>query len=53
VFITIEVADAKEPKVDISDEGRLTLSTLGGAEGTTRYALDLELLHPVDSKARG
>ncbi len=51
LFITIEVADAKDPKVDISDAGVLTLNTLAGSEGA-RYALNLELLHPVDSKAR-
>lgn len=49
VFITVEVQDAKEPKVDITDEGVLTVSALSGE---TRYAVRLELLHPVDSKAR-
>ena len=51
LFITVEVTDSKEPAVNVTDEGVLTVSTTGGAEGA-RYEVKLELLHPVDSKAR-
>ena len=50
LFITVEVTDTKDPKVDISDEGVLTVAAKNG-EGVL-YQLRLELLHPVDSKAR-
>lgn len=51
LFITVEVTDSKEPAVNVTDEGVLTVSTTGGAEGA-RYEVKLELLHPVNSKAR-
>ena len=51
IFITVEVTDSKEPAVNITDEGVLTVSTTGGAEGA-RYEVKLELLHTVNSKAR-
>ena len=51
IFLTVEVADSKEPKVDITDEGVVSVSATGGGEGV-HYQLKLELLHPVNAKAR-
>jgi len=51
IYITVEVTDSKEPVVDITDEGVLTVKAVGGAEGV-RYELKLELAHPVNAKAR-
>ena len=52
LFLTVEIADAQEPKVDVLDEGVVTVAARGGADGATRYELRLELLHPVLAKAR-
>jgi hypothetical protein len=51
IFLTVEISDSKEPKVDITDDGCVSVSATGGSEGV-QYALKLELLHPVNSKAR-
>lgn len=51
IFLTVEVSDSKEPKVDITDDGVVSVSATGGSEGV-QYALKLELLHPVNAKAR-
>ena len=47
VFVTIEVTDAKSPKVDIGADGRLTFAGCNG-EGKL-YELDLQLAGPVSS----
>lgn len=51
LFITIEVPDCKDAKVDITEEGKLTFSGRGGTDNVP-YACELQLLKPVDSKAR-
>ena len=52
IFITIEVPDCKDAKVDITEEGKLTFSGKGGTDNAP-YACELQLMKPVDSKARG
>ena len=50
VFLTVEVQDSKEPKVDIKDEGVVSVSA-SNSEGV-HYEVKLELLQAVNAKAR-
>jgi len=52
LFITIEVTDCADAKVDIQDEGKLTFKGTGGTEKAA-YECSLQLLKGVNAKARG
>ena len=51
IFITIEVSDCNDAKVDIGEDGRLTFKGTGGTDKAA-YVTDLQLFKPVNSKAR-
>eukprot|EP00246_Nothoceros_aenigmaticus_P003323 TRINITY_DN143_c0_g2_i1.p2 TRINITY_DN143_c0_g2~~TRINITY_DN143_c0_g2_i1.p2 ORF type:complete len:158 (+),score=40.49 TRINITY_DN143_c0_g2_i1:207-680(+) len=47
VFLTIELPDAKDPKVKLEPEGKLTFSATAGAENQA-YDLDLDLFEKIN-----
>ena len=52
LFVTIECANAENPKVNLTDDGVLTFSAMAGADSTEEkhpYDLRLELMHPVNA----
>ena len=49
LFITIDVPDCADAKVDIAEDGKLTFKGTGGTE-KQQYEVALELLKPVNSK---
>lgn len=50
LFITVEVPDCKDAKVDITEEGKLSFTGKGGTDDAS-YACEIQLMKPVDSKA--
>ena len=51
LYITVEVQDCTDAKVDIGEDGKLSFSGHGGADKAL-YAFELQLLKAVSSKAR-
>jgi hypothetical protein len=52
LFVTIECANAENPKVNLTDDGVLTFSAMAGTDSTEEkhpYDLRLELMHPVNA----
>lgn len=47
VFLTVELPDAKDPKVKLEPEGKLTFSATAGADNQ-KYELDLQLFDKID-----
>ena len=50
IFITIEVSDCPDAKVDIAEDGHLSFKGTGGTDKAT-YECQLQLFKPVNSKA--
>ena len=52
VFLTIDLANAESPKVNLKDEGTLSFSATAGPseDEKHKYAVELEFMHPVNAK---